>query len=149
MPGVFGGNLIILGVDLSSSADIDNKGKDILIRGVGPTQGLDDTTLTSEKKYLINFTENGKRLCLNLHFNEANSYLFVNGTEIIKFKLKDSEIKLTLLCLGKVSKDISVDNMKKTEFYGYAYEFSVDCDAIAVDDILNVPKNLMKKHDVK
>ena len=51
---------------------------------------------------------------MSLHYNGANSYLFVNGTEIIKFKAKDSEIVATPLCLGNISKDWSVDNMVKT-----------------------------------
>ena len=84
-------NCIIFGLDMSSSAHVDNKKKDSLILGEGPTQGLDDTTLTAEKKkYSINFTENNQKFCLSLHFNGAKSYLFVNGTEIIKFKAKDS-----------------------------------------------------------
>ena len=84
---------------MSSSVHIDNKRKDILILGKGPTQGLNGTTLTAEKMYSINFTENNKKLCLSLHYNGANSYLFVNGTEIIKFKAKDFEIVATPLCL--------------------------------------------------
>ena len=55
----------------------------------------------------------GKKLCLRLHYNGANSYLFINGTEIIKFKAKDSEIVSTPLCLGNISKDWSVDNNEK------------------------------------
>ena len=50
--------------------------------------------------YSINFTKNNKKLCLNLHYNGANSYLFVNGTEIYEFKAKDSEIVATPLYLG-------------------------------------------------
>ena len=48
---------------------------------------------------------------MSLHHNGANSYLFANGTEIIKFKAKDSEILATPLCLGNISKDFSADNM--------------------------------------
>ena len=65
--------------------------------------------------YSINFTEHNKKFCLSLHYNGANSYLFVNGTEIYKFKAKDSEIVATPLCLGNISKDWSVDNMKKLD----------------------------------
>ena len=83
-----------------------------------------------------------------MHYNEANSYLFVNGTEIIKFKAKDSEIVATPLCLGNISKDWSVDNMKRTGFTGYVYDFSVDYDSIAVDDIKDIHKYLMKKNDI-
>ena len=61
--------------------------------------------------------------------------MFVNGSEIYKFKAKDSEIVSTPLCLGNISKDWSTDNMKKkTGFHGYVYDFSVDYDAIDVDD---------------
>ena len=88
--GGFGQNVIIFGVDMSSSAHIDNKKKDILVLGKGPTQGLEHT-LTAEKMYSINFTVTKNKFCLSLHYNGANSYLFVNGTEIYKFKAKVSE----------------------------------------------------------
>ena len=80
--------------------------------GKGPTQGLGHT-MGLEKMYSINFTVTGNKFCLSLHCNGANSYLFVNGTEIIKFKA--SEIVATPLCLGNISKDWSVDNMKKLD----------------------------------
>ena len=76
---------------MSSSVHVDNKKKDILIQGRGPKQGLEHT-LTAEKMYSINFTETKTKFCLSLHCNGANSYLFVNGTEIYKFKAIDSEI---------------------------------------------------------
>ena len=107
---------------MSSSVHVDNKGKDILILGSGPTQGLGEHSLTAEKMYSINFTLTKKKFCLSLHYNGANSYLFVNGTEIYKFKAKDSEIVATPLCLGNISKDWSVDNMKRTGFNGYVYD---------------------------
>ena len=96
---------------MSFSAQIDNKKKVILILGKWPTQGLEHT-LTAEKIYSINFTVTKKKFCLSLHYNGANRYLFVNGTEIYKFKAKDSEIVATPLCLGNISKNWSVDNMK-------------------------------------
>ena len=83
-----------------------------------------------------------------MHYNGANSYLFVNGDGIYSLKAKYSEIVPTPLCLGNVSKDWSVDNMKKTGFNGYVYDFSVDYDAIAVDDILDIHKYLMKKNNM-
>ena len=83
-----------------------------------------------------------------MYYKGANSYLFVNGTEIIKFKAKDSEIVPVPLCLGNISKNWSVDNMKKTGFNGYVYDFSVDYDAIAVGDILDIHKYLMKKNNI-
>ena len=95
--------------------------------------------------YSINFTENNKNISLGLHYNGASSYLFVNGTEIIKFKGKDSETVATPLCLGNISKDFSLYHMKKTGLNGYAYDFSVDYDAIAVDNMLDIHKYLMTK----
>ena len=65
--------------------------------------------------YSINITEHTKKFCLSLHYNGANSYLFVNGNEIHRFKAKDSEIVATPLCLGNISKHWSVDNMKKLD----------------------------------
>ena len=83
-----------------------------------------------------------------MYYNGANSYLFPNGTEIIKFKAKDSEIVGYPLCLGNISKDFSVGNMKKTGLDGYVYDFSVDYDAIAVANILDIHKYLMKKNGI-
>ena len=99
----FGKNVIIFGVDMSSSTKIDNRNKYILILGKGPTQRL-ESTLSVEKLYSINFKKNTK-FCLSLHYNGANSYLFVNGAEIIKFKAKDSETVAYSLYLGNISKD--------------------------------------------
>ena len=142
----FGRNCIIFEADISSSAHVDNKKKYILILGQGPTQGLDGTTLTAEKLYSINFTENNKKFCLSLHYNSDNSYLLVNGKEIHKFKAKDAEIVPNILCLGKILEDFLVANMKKTGLNSYVYDFSVDYDATAVDDILDIRKYLMEKN---
>ena len=98
-----------------------------------------------EKMYSINFGEHNKKFCLNLHYNGANSYLFINGTEIHKFNAKDSKIVATLLCLGNISEDWSIDIMKITGLNGYVYDFSVDYNAIAFNDILDIRKYLIKK----
>ena len=131
---------------MSSSTKIDNRKKDILILGKGPTQGL-ESTLSAEKMYSINFTKKNTKFCLNLHYNRGNSYLFVNGTEIFKFKAKDSEILAYSLCLENISKEWTNDNMKKTGFNGYIYDFT-DYNAIAVSDILDIHKYLMKKNKI-
>ena len=83
-----------------------------------------------------------------MHSNGANSYLFVNETEICKFKAKDSEVVASPLCLGNISKDWSTDNMKKTVFNGYVYDFSADYDATDVDGIVDIHKYLMKKNNI-
>ena len=89
---------------MNSSVHVDNKGKDILILGKSPTQGLGEHSLTAEKMYLINFSKDNIKSCLSLHYNGANSYLFVNVTEIIKFKTKDSKIVTSPLCLETFQK---------------------------------------------
>ena len=98
--------------------------------------------------YSINFNKKNTKFCLSLHYNGANSYSFVNGTKIIKVKAKNSEILAYTLCLGNISKDRSEDNMKKTGFNGYIYDFSSDYNAIAVSDILDIHKYLMKKNKI-
>ena len=99
--------------------------------------------------YSINFTLTKSKFCLSLHYNGTNSYLFVNGTKIYKFKAKDSEIVATPLCLGNISKDWSTDNMKKkTGFNGYVYDFNVDYHATDIDDIKDIHKYLMKRNNI-
>ena len=134
--GSFAQNVIIFGVDMSSSE--------------GLTQELDDTTLTAEKNYSINFTKSNAIFCLSLHYNGENSYLFVNGTEIHNFKAKEYEIKdnQTEICLGIISTDFSVNNMKKTVLYGNIRDFSADFTPITVNNILDIHKYLMKKNDI-
>ena len=75
-----------------SSVHVDNKNKDTLILGEGPTQELDDTALKTETKYPIHP---------------------IFATKIYQFKVKDSEIKTYPLCLGNISKDSTFNNMKK------------------------------------
>ena len=71
--------------------------------------------------------------------------MLVNGKEIYKFTAKDFEINPNELCLGNISKDWSIDNIKKTSLKGYVYNFSVDYDAISVSDITDVQKYLMNE----
>ena len=142
--GGFVQNVFIFEADMSSSIHIDNKKKDILVLRRGPTQGL-ESTLTAKKMYSINFTVTIKKFCLSLHYNGANSYLFVNGTEIIKFKAKDAEIVASPVCLGNISNDWSTNNMKKTGFTSNVHEFSADYNTIAADDIKYIHNYLMKK----
>ena len=145
--GGFGQNVLIFDADMSTSIHIDNKKKDILVHGRGLTQGL-ESTLTAEKMYSINFSVTKTTFCLSLHYNGGNSYLFVNGTEICKFKAKDSAIVASPLCLGNISKDWSTDNMTKTRFTGYVYDFSADYNAVTIDNIKDIHKYLMKKNDI-
>ena len=83
-----GKNAIIFGADTSLSVHIDSNGKDIIILGEGPTQGSDDTKLTAEAKYPINFPQLGKVFVLSLLYNASNSFSFVNITKVYQFKAK-------------------------------------------------------------
>ena len=133
---------------MNSSVYVDNKGKYVLILGTSPTQGLGEHSLTAEKMYSISFKDHRKKCCLSLLYNGANSSLFVNGTEVIKFKAKDSKIIATPSCLGNISKDWSVDNIKDTGLNRYVYDFSVDYDSADVDDVKDIHKYLMRKNNI-
>ena len=84
---------------MSLSVHIDNKKKYILILGIGPKQGLDDTTLTAEAQYSINFSKSNKEVCFSLHYNESTSFFCVDATKIYQFKAKDSEVKKNIPCV--------------------------------------------------
>ena len=84
-----------------------------------------------------------------MHYNGANCYLFVNGVEIHKFTTKDTQFNAIPLCVENTSKDFPVDNMKTTGLNGHVHDYGLDNKAIAVEDILDIYKYLMKKDDVK
>ena len=83
--GSWGKNVIIFGADMSSSVHVNNKKKDILVLGEGPSQGIDNTTITAKATYPISFTESGKRLVSSFHYNGSNSLLFVNAVKMCQF----------------------------------------------------------------
>ena len=128
---------------MSSSVHIDNKGKDILILGEEPTQRLDDVTLTAEAIYPINFTQADKSFVLSLHYNGSN---ITKTTKIYQFEAKSSGIKDYALCLGNISKDFAINNMKKkTGLKRSVNFFSVDFNPIDTNDTLNIHKYFMKR----
>ena len=98
--------------------------------------------------YLPNFTVDDKIFCLSLHYNDDNSYLFVNGKEVTKFKAKTSELIKYPMHLGGLSKDYNKNSRKDTGLYGNVYDFSVDYSAITNDEILDIHKYLMKKNNI-
>ena len=110
---------------MNSSVPIDDKKRDILILGKDPTQGVDDTTLTAEAQYSVNFSRSNRKNCLSMHYNGNNSFLYVNAIKIYRFKAKDSEIKQYPLCLGNISGDSSANNMDRTGLNGCVYDFSL------------------------
>ena len=110
------------------------------------------TTIYAEKMYSPNFSVENKTFRLCLHYNTSDSYLFVNGKEVTKFKAKyQSNYKskyLCQMCLGSISSGYNQADRKSTGLYGCVYGFSVSYDAIAVDDILDNHKYLMKKENI-
>ena len=99
--------------------------------------------------YSPNFTVSGNTFCLSLHYNGDNSYLFVNGKEVVKFKAKDFELKHVYpMSLGNISSDFNQADRKSTRISGYVYDFSVDYNVIAVDDILAIHKYLIKRNNM-
>ena len=144
----YGGNVIIFGIDLSSSTHSNNKTESILVLGKDFIQEIDSTTIYGEKMYSTDFTVGNKKFCLSLHYNGDNSYLFVNGKEIINFNAKDSEVVPHPLCLGGISKDFPSQIAKNFGLTRYIYDLSVDYWAITNDKILNNHKYLMKKNNI-
>ena len=133
---------------MSSSTHATNKANNILVLGKDFIQGINNTKIYAEKMYSINFSTTERRLWLSLHYNGGNSYLAVDGREMIKFKTKDSEIVANRLCLGNISKDFSESNMKKTGLHGSIYDFSIDHKVVKVDGKLEYRKYLTKKHNI-
>ena len=98
-----GRNVLIFGADMSFSIHRTNRANHIYIMGDGPTQGINDTTIYSEKKYFRNFTEPNVKFVLSLHYNGNDSCLFVNGRQELKFKCKTDQLVKEKLCIGNLS----------------------------------------------
>ena len=136
-----GKNITTFGTDRSSSVHIDNKNEDILILGEGTTQALNNTKLTAEVKYLIDFTESGKD-CVKSALNGSNSFLFVNATKLYQFKAKDSEIKPYVLCFSNILKDLTIGNKTKARLKGSVKVFLL---IIMLLIIANIYRYLIKE----
>ena len=133
-------NIIILGADSSNSVHAANKTRNILILGRGLTQKVNNTAIYAKKMYLPNFSGGNKTFCLSLHYNGDDSYLFVHGKEVTKFKAKDSVIKANPLSLGSISTSL--------EMYENFNDFSFDYSAISNDKIHDNHAYLMRKNGI-
>ena len=98
--------------------------------------------------YSPNFTVDNRIFYLSLHYNGDNSYLFVNGKEVTKFKAKNSELIKYRMCLGGLSNDYHTNSRKDTGLYGNVYNFSVDYNAITSDKIVDIHNYLMKNNNI-
>ena len=143
-----GKNVIIFGADLGNSRHANNKTQPVLVLGHGLIQKIDDTTIYAKRMYSPNFTVDNKIFSLSMRYNGDNSYLFVNGKEVAKFKAKNSELIKYAMCLGGLSKDYNKNSRKDTRLYGNVYDFSVNYSAITNDEILDIHKYLMKKNNI-
>ena len=145
----FARNVMIFGLDNCSSSHSDNHKNDFLILSEGPTYGIGGSFGSPEKKFSINFTKANTKFYLSLHYNADNSYLFVNGKEISKFKADSRNANfLTQFCLGSKSDGFSATESREVPLNGNLYDFSVDYNSFDKCDILNILKYLMTKNNI-
>ena len=142
-------NVIIFGVDMSSSIHATNRANNIYVMGKEFIQGINDTTIYAEKLFHNNFTELGEQFVLSLHYNGDNSYLFANGRQELKFKAKDDQMINKKLCIGNLSGEWTKSESEKTGLYGNIYDFVVDYRAInGLKPIYDIHRYLMIKHNI-
>ena len=143
-------NVIIFGVDMSSSVRATNRANNIYFMGKDFIQGINDTTMYPEKLFHNNFTEFGVKFVLSLHYNGDNSYLFANRRQELKFKAKDDQIINEKLCLGNLSSEWTTSESEKTGVYGNIYDFVVDYKpTVGVDPIHDMHRYLMTKYHIR
>ena len=144
-----GGNVLIVGVDMSFSIHRTNRANNIYVMGDGLTQVIHDTTLYVEKKYYRNFTQSNVKFVLSLHYNSNDSYLLVNGRQELKFKCKTNQLIKKKLCVGNLSDQWTANESEKTGLYGNIYDFVVDYEQISgVKAIYDMHRYLMTKHNI-
>ena len=142
-------NVLIFGADMSFSVHAANRTNHIYLMGTGFTQGINDTTIYAEKNLHRNFTDPGKKFVLSLHYNDDDSYLFVNGRQELKFKCKTDQLVKGKLCIGKLSDQWTTSESEKSGLYGKIYDFIVDYEQISgVKAIYDMHTYLMTKHNI-
>ena len=109
-----GRNAIIFGADMSFSVHTTNRANNISVMGDGLIQGINDTTIYAEKNYWRNFTDPGKKYALSLHYNDDNSYLFVNSRQELKFKATTDQLVKEKLCIGNLSDQWTASESEKS-----------------------------------
>ena len=146
----FARNVIIFGVANSSSSHSDNRKNNFLILDEGLTYGINGSLGSTEKKFSINFTEAKTTFCMSLHYNADNSYWFVNGKEIFKFKAENKNVNFpTKFFLGSISNGFSATESRGVPLNGNLHDFLVDCSSFDKYDTLNIHKYLMAKNNIK
>ena len=144
-----GRNVLIYGVHESSLTHVNNKANNIFVMGDGFVQGINDMTLYAEKIYSQNFTQPNKKFVLSLHYNDNDSYLFINGKRELKFKAKPGQSIKEQLCIGNLSNQWTTSESEKAGLYGNIYDFIVDYKRIkSVKFIYDMHRYLMIKHNI-
>ena len=129
-------NVIIFGVDNSSSSHGDNRKNKFLELGEAPTFGINGSFGSLKKTFSISFSKANAKFCLSLHYNADNSCLCVNGKEIFKFKVDYKNVNVpTQFCLRSISNGFSTTESRKVSFSGRVFDFPFDYNSI---DILNL-----------
>ena len=142
--------VIVIGVDNSSLFHADNCNNNFLVLGEGPTFRINGKFGSLEKKHSINFSKTNTKFCLSQHYNADNSYLFVNGKEIFKFKASNKNVNFpTQFCLGGISNGFSATESREVSLNLNAHNFWVDYNPIDKSDTLNILKYLMTKSNIK
>ena len=142
-------NVLIFGADMSFNVHSTNRANHLYIMGTGLTQGINDTTIYTEKNFYRNFTDFGKKIMLSLHYNGDDSYLFVNGRQELKFKIKTDQLVKEKSCIRNLSDQWTTSESEKTGVYGKIYDFVVDYEQIAgVKTIYDMHRYLMTKHNI-
>ena len=143
-------NVLIFGADMSFSVHKTNRGNHIYLMGKGFTQGINGTTIYVEKNFYRNFMDPDKKFVLSLHYNGDDSYLFVNGSQELKFKAKTDQLVKEKLCIGNLSDQWTTSKSEKTGLYGSIYDFVVDYEQIVgLKAIYNMHRYLMTKNNIK
>ena len=143
-------NVIIFGVDNSSSSHADNRKNSFLVLAEGLTFGINGSFRLQEKKFSINFSKANTKCCLSLHYSADNSYLFLNRKEIFKFKAGNSNVSFsTQFCLRSISNGFSAIVSREVSLNGKVYDFSVDYNSIDKSNILNIHKYLKANNNTK
>ena len=145
-----GRNVLIFGVHENSLTHANNKANNIFVMGDGFVKGINDTTLYAEKIYSQNFTQPNKMFVLSLHYNNNDSYLFINGKQELKFKAKPNLVLIEKrLCIGNLSVQWTANESEKTGLNGNIYDFIVDYKGIkSVKYIYDMHRYLMIKHNI-
>ena len=138
------GNVIIFGVDNSSSSHSDNRKNNFLILGEGPTFNINGSFGSSEKKFNFNFIKANTKFCFRLQYNTNNSCLFINEKEISQFKVDNKHVNFpTRFCLRSIFDGFSNTESREVSLNGNMYDFLVDYYCIDKPDIINIYKYLM------